>query len=171
MEILHSETFWVAVAFFIFIIISYKKGKQIIIEALDRRIENITKRINDTKKIKEEAENNLLEAKKNLKKIISERERILKEAKEESRILKKELEQQEKINNERFNKKIKERIEQSNIQVIKEIQKQAVEISLKSIKELLLKNVKKESNESDFITKSITNIFKKDKQNKNYKAL
>jgi len=171
MEILHSETFWVAVAFFIFIIISYKKGKQIIIEALDRRIENITKRINDTKKIKEEAENNLLEAKKNLKKIISERERILKEAKEESKILKKELEQQEKINNERFNKKIKERIEQSNIQVIKEIQKQAVEISLKSIKELLLKNVKKESNESDFITKSITNIFKKDKQNKNYKAL
>jgi len=171
MEILHSETFWVAVAFFIFIIISYKKGKQIIIEALDRRIENITKRINDTKKIKEEAENNLLEAKKNLKKIISERERILKEAKEESRILKKELEQQEKINNERFNKKIKERIEQSNIQVIKEIQKKAVEISLKSIKELLLKNVKKESNESDFITKSITNIFKKDKQNKNYKAL
>ena len=171
MEILHSETFWVAVAFFIFIIISYKKGKQIIIEALDRRIENITKRINDTKKIKEEAENNLLEAKKNLKKIISERERILKEAKEESRILKKELEQQEKINNERFNKKIKERIEQSNIQVIKEVQKQAVEISLKSIKELLLKNVKKESNESDFITKSITNIFKKDKQNKNYKAL
>ena len=64
MELLDSESFWVAVAFFIFIILSFKKGKQIILETLDKRIENISRKINDAKKIKEEAEYNLNEAKK-----------------------------------------------------------------------------------------------------------
>ena len=69
-ELLHSESFWVAVAFFIFVVLSFKKGKQIILETLDKRIENISKKINDARKIKEEAEYNLNEAKKNLNKIL-----------------------------------------------------------------------------------------------------
>ena len=41
-ELLDSESFWVAVAFFIFITLSFKKGKRIILKALDKRIENNT---------------------------------------------------------------------------------------------------------------------------------
>ena len=51
-ELLHSESFWVAIAFFIFVILSFKKGKRIILKALDKRIENISKKINEAKKIK-----------------------------------------------------------------------------------------------------------------------
>ena len=74
-ELLHSETFWVAVAFFIFVILSFKKIKKILIESLDKRIKEIKIRINEAKKIKEEAEINLKEAKKNLKKIIDDKKK------------------------------------------------------------------------------------------------
>ena len=43
-NILHSETFWVAVAFIIFVILAYKKTKNILIETLDKRIEEIKKK-------------------------------------------------------------------------------------------------------------------------------
>ena len=48
-SLLHSESFWVAVAFAIFIALSYKKSKEIIIKSLDKRIEEIKKRIDEAK--------------------------------------------------------------------------------------------------------------------------
>ena len=96
-ELLDSESFWVAVSFFIFIALSFKKGKRIILKALDKRIENISRKINDAKNIKEEAENNLNEAKKNLKEIIDDKKRIINEANEEAKNLKDKLLNEEKI--------------------------------------------------------------------------
>ena len=169
-ELLHSENFWVAVAFFIFITLSFKKGKQIILKTLDKRIENISKKINDARKIKEEAEYNLNEAKKNLKKIIGDNKRVINEANEEARNLKNKLLNEEKIYNKRFKKKILDRIEESKNQTINDIKKLALDISIKSIKELL--NAKKEIENDELISKSITNLFNKSKkEQKNYKEL
>ena len=47
LELLYSETFWVAIAFFIFVVLSFKKAKKVLIESLDKRIEEIKKRINN----------------------------------------------------------------------------------------------------------------------------
>jgi len=105
MEILHSESFWVAIAFLIFVILSFKKIKKILIESLDKQINEIKNRIIDIKKIKQEAENNLNEAKKNLKKITNEKKIIINEANKESKILQSKLLNEEKISNERFKKK------------------------------------------------------------------
>ena len=52
LEILHSDTFWVAVAFFIFIAISFKKGKELILQGLDKKIEEIVDKMKP-EKIKE----------------------------------------------------------------------------------------------------------------------
>ena len=49
LELLHSETFWVAIAFFIFVVLSYKKTKKVLIESLDKRIEGIKKIVNEAK--------------------------------------------------------------------------------------------------------------------------
>ena len=169
-ELLHSETFWVAVAFFIFVILSFKKIKKILIESLDKRIKEIKIRINEAKKIKEEAEINLKEAKKNLKKIIDDKKRIIEDTNEEAKILKDKLLNEEKIYNQRFEKKIIDRIEQSKNQAIIDIKKIALEISIKSILELFKKE--KDVNEIDSIAKSVTNLFdNKEKEEKNYKEL
>lgn len=169
-EILYSESFWVAVAFLIFVILSFKRGKQIILSALDKRISDITTKINDSKKIKEEAENNLKEAKKNLINMIEEKKKILSDAKKESEILRNKLLKQEKINNERLNKKILERIDQSKNQAVKDIKEIIIKISNESIKEAL-KNQKDDIKENDLIAKSILNLLKKKKQEKSYREL
>ena len=169
-KLLHSENFWVAIAFLIFVTLSFKKGKQIILKTLDKRIENISRRINDARKIKEEAENNLNEAKKTLEEIVDNKKRIINEANEEAKNLKNKLLNDEKIYSERFKKKIFDRIEQSKNQTINDIKKLILDISIKSIKELL--NAKKEIENDELISKSITNLFNKSKkEQKNYKEL
>ena len=170
MELLHSESFWVAAAFLIFVALSFKKGKQIIIKTLDKRIENIVRRINEVKEIKKEAENNLNESKKNLEEMIKDKKRIINEANEEAKNLKDKLLNEEKIYSERFKKKIFDRVEQSKNQTINDIKKLALNISIKSVKELL--NDKKEIENDELISKSITNLFNKSKKElKDYKEL
>ena len=170
LELLHSETFWVAIAFFIFVSLSFKKCKKILIESLDKRIEEIKKKINEAKELKIEAENNLNEAKKNLKKMIDDKKRIINEANKEAKNLESRLLNEEKIYSERFKKKIAERIVQSRKQTLNDIKKLALDISIKSIKDLL--NNEKEIKDDQLISKSITNLFYKSmKEQKNYKDL
>ena len=170
LELLHSEAFWVAVAFLIFIVFSYKKAKKVLLESLDKRIEGIKKRINEAKELKKEAENNLNEAKKNLKKMIDNKERIINEANEEAKNLENRLLNEEKNYSEGFKKRIDDRIEQSKKQAIDDIKEIALNISIKSIKDLLKND--KETKVDQVISKSITNLFyKSKKEQKNYKNL
>ena len=158
-DLLHSDSFWVSVAFFIFVILSFKKGKELILNGIDKRIANITNNINDAKKIRLDAENNLKEVEKNLKELEISKDKTLEEAKKESEILKNEILSEEKNNKEKLKKQLTERIEQSKNQVIKDIKKLSTEISVKSIKEILKKQ-KRETNENDMIIKSISKIVK-----------
>ena len=170
LKLLHSETFWVAIAFFIFIGLSFKKGKKVLIESLDKRIEGIKKIVNEAKELKKEAENNLNEAKKNLKKMIDDKKKIINEANEEAKNLENRLLNEEKIYSERFKKRINDRIEQSKKQAIDDIKEIALNISIKSIKDLL--NKEKEIKDDQLIGKSIANLFYKSvKEQKNYKNL
>ena len=170
LELLYSETFWVAIAFLIFVVLSFKKAKKVLIESLDKRINEIKKTVNEAKELKKEAENNLNEAKKNLKKMIDDKKRIINEANEEAKNLENRLLNEEKIYSERFKKKIFDRVEQSKNQTINDIKKLALNISIKSIKDLL--NKEKEIKDDQLIGKSIANLFYKSvKEQKNYKDL
>ena len=98
------------------------------------------------------------------------KKRIIEDTNEEAKILKDKLLNEEKIYNQRFEKKIIDRIEQSKNQAIIDIKKIALEISIKSILELFKKE--KDVNEIDSIAKSVTNLFdNKEKEEKNYKEL
>ena len=170
LELLYSETFWVAIAFLIFVVLSFKKAKKVLIESLDKRIEGIKKIVNEAKELKKEAENNLNEAKKNLKKMIDDKKKIINEANEEAKNLENRLLNEEKIYSERFKKRIDDRIEQSKKQAIDDIKEIALNISIKSIKDLL--NNEKKITDDQLISKSITNLFyKSKKEQKNYKNL
>ena len=170
LELLHSEAFWVAVAFFIFVLLSFKKAKKVLIESLDKRIEEIKKRVNEAKELKKEAENNLNEANKNLKNMINDKKRIIKEANEEAKNLENRLFNEEKKYSERFKKRIDDRINQSKKQAIDDIKEIALDISIKSIKDLL--NKQKEIKDGQLIGKSFTNLFyKSKKEQKNYNNL
>ena len=111
-----------------------------------------------------------MKQKKNLEEIVDDKKRIINEANEEAKNLKNKLLNEEKIYSKRFKKKILDRIEQSKNQTINDIKKLILDISIKSIKELL--NAKKEIENDELISKSITNLFyKSKKEKKNYKDL
>ena len=98
------------------------------------------------------------------------KKKIINEANEEAKNLENRLLNEEKIYSERFKKRIDDRIEQSKKQAIDDIKEIALNISIKSIKDLL--NNEKKITDDQLISKSITNLFyKSKKEQKDYKNL
>ena len=77
-----DETAWVAVAFLLFFVLVWKKGKKAILSLLDERSLLIEKELNEAKLLKEEALEELRLALQNQKNVSDEAENLIKDAKE-----------------------------------------------------------------------------------------
>ena len=77
-----DETAWVAIAFILFFILIWKKGKQALLSILDERSSLIEKELNEAKSLKEEALEELRLALQNQKNVSDEAENLIKDAKE-----------------------------------------------------------------------------------------
>ena len=77
-----DETAWVAIAFILFFVLVWKKGKAAILFLLDERSSLIEKELNEAKSLKEEALEELRLALQNQKNVSDEAENIIKDAKE-----------------------------------------------------------------------------------------
>ena len=76
-----DETAWVAIAFILFIVLVWKKGKKAVLSLLDERSSLIEKELNEAKSLKEEALEELRLALQNQKNVSDEAENIIKDAK------------------------------------------------------------------------------------------
>ena len=77
-----DETAWVAIAFILFFVLIWKKGKKAVFSLLDKRSLLIEKELNEAKSLKEEALEELRVALQNQKNVSDEAENLIKEAKE-----------------------------------------------------------------------------------------
>ena len=77
-----DETAWVAIAFILFFILVWKKGKEAVLYLLDERSSLIEKELNEAKSLKEEALEELRLALQNQKNVSDEAENLIKDAKE-----------------------------------------------------------------------------------------
>ena len=77
-----DETAWVAIAFILFFVLVWKKGKKAVISLLDERSSLIEKELNEAKSLKEEALEELRLALQNQKNVSDEAENIIRDAKE-----------------------------------------------------------------------------------------
>ncbi|MBD42060.1 MAG: hypothetical protein CMI92_01255 [Pelagibacteraceae bacterium] len=123
--LLSDAKFWTAVAFVIFILVTYRPVKKILLKALDEKITSIKNKINDAKKIREDAYSLLGEIKvkkENIKKEIDE--------------IKKISENKMKINLEEMQKKLENQLNRKKNLVeikIKQIEQEAInEINYKT---------------------------------------
>ena len=123
--LLSDAKFWTAVAFVIFILVTYRPVKKILLKALDEKITSIKNKINDAKKIREDAYSLLGEIKvkkDNIKKEIDE--------------IKKISENKMKINLEEMQKKLENQLNRKKNLVeikIKQIEQEAInEINYKT---------------------------------------
>ena len=76
-----DETAWVAIAFILFFVLVWKKGKKAVLSLLDERSSLIEKELNEAKSLKEEALEELRLALQNQKNVSDEAENIIKDAK------------------------------------------------------------------------------------------
>jgi len=85
-----DETAWVAIAFILFFVLVWKKGKKAILSLLDERSLLIEKELNEAKSLKEEALEELRLALQNQKNVSDEAENLIKEAKETAKKIQEE---------------------------------------------------------------------------------
>ena len=85
-----DETAWVAIAFILFFVLIWKKGKKAIVSLLDERSALIAKELNEAKSLKEEALEELRLALQNQKNVSDEAENIIKDAKETAKKIQEE---------------------------------------------------------------------------------
>ena len=155
-----DQAFWVLIAFVIFVSISFRSAKKLIISALDRRTEEIKKRL-------QEAENIRNEAKKilgvNIKKLETAKNgvaTILSEANKEAEMQKKKA--LENLNNsmERNKDQLQDRIQKNEKETIEKLKRIISTISI-SASESFLKNNIDEKLHNRLIENSLSELPKK----------
>ena len=130
-----DETAWVAIAFILFFVLVWKKGKKAILSLLDERSSLIEKELNEAKSLKEEALEELRLALQNQKNVSDEAENLIKNAKETARKIQEEANLKSLDMIKRKEEQAKQKIlslEAESIKNIKEITSRVVIESSKS---------------------------------------
>ena len=85
-----DETAWVAIAFLLFFVLVWKKGKKAILSLIDERSLLIEKELEEAKSLKEEALEELRVTLQNQKNVSDEAENLIKDAKETAKQIQEE---------------------------------------------------------------------------------
>ena len=152
-----DETAWVAIAFILFFILVWKKGKNTLLFLLDERSSLIEKELNEAKSLKEEALEELRLALQNQKNVSDQAENLIKDAKETAKKIQEEatLKSNEMI--KRKEEQAKQKILSLETQAIKNIKEITSQIIVKSSK-TYIKNKIDDKEKINLISKSSNEI-------------
>tara|TARA_B100000287_G_scaffold43828_1_gene39430 strand:+ start:396 stop:875 length:480 start_codon:yes stop_codon:yes gene_type:complete len=138
-----SQSTWVAIAFVTFFILVGKKGFSVLINILDKRKELVENEIEEAKKLKEQAQDELNASLKKQKVIINEIEDILAEAKEAARKIKIDAEIKAAEIVKRKEEQAKQKINASETEIINQIKEIASKVVILSSEEYIKENINK----------------------------
>ena len=141
-----SPSLWVSVSFFIFVIVLARPAWVFVRNAIDKKIDEITDRINDATALREEAQDMLAKNKRKVVEVEQETEKILVKAREEAQTIKEKLifELEERLR--RKEKLASDRIKQSETDAVESIRLITIEIAINATKIILDKEVGKKEN-------------------------
>ena len=137
MGFLHDPTFWVAIAFVVFVVLVFKPGRQAITGALDAKIAQIRGEVEEAHRLREEAQAALAAYQRQQRDATQEAEDLMNRARTEaeshrrqaSAALQAVLQRQEAI--------AREKIAQAEAAAVAEVQRRAVEIAIAATSKLL----------------------------------
>tara|TARA_B100001123_G_C15312240_1_gene1024820 strand:+ start:526 stop:1023 length:498 start_codon:yes stop_codon:yes gene_type:complete len=139
-----DASFWVAVAFFVFVLgIIYLKVPQKIYLLLDNMINNIKNELNEAEKLKKESKNLLDESQDKLENAQKESELIIKNAHEESEKIIIDLNNKFFKISENRKKIAEQKIVQMKEDAIKSIKYASIKIAIESTKQLIKTSINK----------------------------
>jgi F-type H+-transporting ATPase subunit b len=156
----HDPTFWVAVAFVLFVALTLKPLKKAIFGALDGRAEKIRFELDEAARLREEAQKMLAEYKRKQNDASKEAEDLLAHAKVEAERLGKEAEKEMEAALKRREAAALEKIAQAESKALSEVRGQAVDVAIAAAGKLLSDKLD-EAKASDLVDHSIEEIKRK----------
>ena len=155
-----DESFWVALAFVIFVALVYKPVSRVIAAALDGRADRISKELDEALRLKEEAQALLAEYQRDHRSATEEVEAIIQHAKDEAgRITKNAKDNLEKEVERRMDL-VEQKIKQAEATVIQQLKDNAVDITTSAARTLILENLDKNLSEK-IVGSAISDLDKK----------
>lgn len=135
--------FWVAVAFAVFVVLSFKKVKNLLLRALDARSAKIREELDHARKLREEAEAVLAEYKKRQAHYLKEAEGMLHKAREDADMLTRQSEKELKeVLDARMNQAL-DKIAREEELAIQEVRNHVVDIALAAARAVIVNHVGK----------------------------
>ena len=138
---LQDATFWVALAFVIFVALSFKKISALIVSGLDQRGAKIRQELDEAQRLREDAERVLAECQKRQLEAEAEAEKILAYAREEAARVLQRAEEDVQGAVKRREAQAVDRIAQAEASALAEVRNVAVDIAITASRRLFEERV------------------------------
>ena len=158
--LIQDPTFWVAVAFVVFVVLVFKPIKGALIGGLDAKIAEIRQEVEEAEKLREEAQSLLANYQRQQRQAIQDAEAIVAHAKEEAERHRAEADEAMKDMVRRQEEQAREKIAQAEAAAIQEVRSMSVELAMAAAEELLADRLAGEEG-SRLIDNSIEDIPRK----------
>ena len=157
---IHDPTFWVAVAFVVFVVLIFKPIKGALIGGLDAKIVEIRQEVEEAEKLREEAQSLLANYQRQQRQAIQDAEAIVTRAKEEAERYRFEADEAMKDMVRRQEEQSREKIIQAEAIAVQEIREMSVELAMAAAEKLLTDRLIDEEG-SNLINQAIEDIPRK----------
>ena len=136
-SLIQDPTFWVAVAFVVFVVLVFKPIKGALIGGLDAKIAEIRQEVEEAEKLREEAQSLLANYQRQQRQAIQDSEAIVARAKEEAERHRAEADEAMKDMVRRQEEQAREKIAQAEAAAIQEVRSMSVELAMAAAEKLL----------------------------------
>ena len=136
-SLIQDPTFWVAVAFVVFVVLVFKPIKAALIGGLDAKIAEIRQEVEEAEKLREEAQSLLANYQRQQRQAIQDAEAIVARAKEEAERHRAEADEAMKDMVRRQEEQAREKIAQAEGAAIQEVRSMSVELAMAAAEKLL----------------------------------
>jgi len=158
--LIHDPTFWVAVAFVVFVVLVFKPIKGALVGGLDAKIAEIRQEVEEAEKLREEAQSLLANYQRQQRQAIQDAEAIVARAKEEAERHRAEADEAMKDMVRRQEEQAREKIAQAETAAIQEVRAMSVELAMAAAEKLLADRLAGDEG-ANLIDRSIEDIPRK----------
>lgn len=158
--LIHDPTFWVAVAFVVFVVLVFKPIKGAMVGGLDAKIAEIRQEVEEAEKLREEAQSLLANYQRQQRQAIQDAEAIVARAKEEAERHRAEADEAMKEMVRRQEEQAREKIAQAEAAAVQEVRAMSVELAMAAAEKLLAERLAGDEG-SRLIDSSIEDIPRK----------
>ena len=157
LNILDDATLWVAISFIIFVILVFKPLKNMILTSLDSKIAELKSQLEESKKLKEDAERLLIQQNKKYKETLIKIKKLNENAIYESKIIKKKIEMDIKNSLSRKDKSFNQLSSQMELKLREDLKNEIIRKTL-YYTEFKIKKKLRKSHNSKLINESLSKL-------------